>query len=98
MIDNAPRGCFDLQVSLDYRAIVQKIETELSTAFFLFGYGEWDKSAGLVHVDSTFVASSHPSGERKQESVLNYCSFDKDTLDKSFGVGMGGNRRSEGIY
>ncbi len=76
----------------------KKIETELSAAFFLFGYGERYKNAGLVHFDRTFAASSHPGVERKQESVLNYCSFDKDTPDKSFGFGLGDNRRQEGIH
>jgi phage terminase large subunit-like protein len=46
----------------------------------------------------SFVASCHPGGERKQESVLNYCSFDKDTPDKSFGFGLGDNRRQKGIH
>jgi len=48
LVGNAPRGCLDLQVPLDHRAIVQKVETEIPAAFFLFGHGERVKNAGFV--------------------------------------------------
>lgn len=80
-------------IELSFKKLKQNFQLH-----FFYSDTENGIKAQVWCVDSTSVASSHPSGERKQESVLNCCSFDKDTLDKSSGVGMGGNRRSEGIY
>jgi hypothetical protein len=82
---------------VDNRACFQKIEAELPVAFFLFGYRKWNKNAGMVHLDSPFVAQRNPSLITNEEGLLNRSSLDPHPFDKPFGRELGSNRRTASI-
>lgn len=81
----------------DYKN-VKEFNYKLLIALLLFGHGERNKNADLVHVDSSFTVASHSSGGRKRENVFNDCRPGKDTFDKSFGIGLDRIRRQAGIH
>jgi hypothetical protein len=88
---NGGRSRLDLQISMDYRNDFQKIETEFSVAFFLFGYGEWHKNADLVYTHSPLAAQCNQGIIEKQKSIFDCSGTNTDTPDKPFRPDVGGN-------
>lgn len=89
---NGGRSRLDLQISMDYRNDFQKIETEFSVAFFLFGHGKRHKNAGLVYTHSPLVAQCNQGIIEKQESIFDRSGTNTDTPDKPFGLDVDSNR------
>ena len=95
---NGGRSCLDLQISMDNRNDIQKIETEFSVAFFLFRHGEWHKNADLVHAHSPLVAQCNQGIIEKQKSIFDRSGTHTDTHNKPFRPDVGSNRRQACIH